>query len=1043
MRPIKLIMKAFGPYKSIEVVDFSELKQKNLFLITGPTGAGKTTLFDAISFAIYGEASGNLRLAESLRSHFADNEQLTEVELDFELKGVRYHIHRIPRQLKPKSKGEGLTEQKAEAVLTLYDGISNTVIAGVKPVNEYIERILGINAEQFKQIMMIPQGEFQKLLTATTEEREQVLQKLFDTSLYGSVQTHLESQAKQLFNEIKLNNELRERQIQRIMTEEEELVVLLTKEDKNIAAIIEGVRNQLKADDLRLQSLDQEQQELIQASEAIVSRREQCREINDKLTAKAILESQINALNDKQPIIEGFKSKATQAELAFQVEPLAQHYVARLRELKEKQEVLDQKNKAMFDAKAQLTLAEATYQREASEERLTERDKLYTEVVELRSYSEKVSAIAAQVRNIQTLETEKEALVFRLQANVEAKSNQLHAIETLQKKCDSAKEAEIQASQLRESLHQKREIYKLLQGIDAYSSQLKDLNLLIEAQRTKIDALGIAKEKAQHDLITSKKIHAANQAAAMAAGLLEGSPCPVCGSAHHPTLAEYAGTPVTENELTVLEEALHQVSEQYQSARTELKLRELEWDQTQKSYDTGIISIHALSIDFNTDVPLSQWIQAQLSEIDALEQSISQLSSMALTYGALRDALDKADQDLKQIELQSSGVNESILEVTATLSGANALLSQTYQEIPESLQSEQQLKDALLEKELQYRSVTAAYEEARQKRENYQRAYETAKSLQEQLTLDVVSANNHASSAKESLQFKMAEMGFENEEAYKSALLPSAELTALKSEVDAYYQSYHALSGQLVELHRVTKGLSPVDLSEFETDLLALRQRSEACFNERSQILNRIQVNRDSLTAILEINALSESKENAYRLIGHLSKVTKGDNKLGITFERYVLAAFLKDVLVAANIRLNQMTAGRYKLDITEERLRSNAKGGLDLEVYDHYTGRARHVRTLSGGEGFKASLAMALGLADTVQSYSGGVSLDTLFVDEGFGTLDQESLDSAITCLIDLQKSGRLVGIISHVQELKERIDTRLEVIATREGSRTHFVVG
>ena len=282
-------------------------------------------------------------------------------------------------------------------------------------------------------------------------------------------------------------------------------------------------------------------------------------------------------------------------------------------------------------------------------------------------------------------------------------------------------------------------------------------------------------------------------------------------------------------------------------------------------------------------------------------------------------------------------------------------------------------------------------------------------------------------------------------ESFENYLLFKDKIKNIKSNknvLDLYNNKVIYLKDRVSDLKILTKDKSKINMEDIESEINNNRSRLNEVNIKKGNILLRLKSNVKIFDEVNNISNAILKNEKEYSIIGNLAKVATGNNKSRITFERYVLAAFLNDILTAANLRLGKMTNGRYILNRTEELERKNKQSGLELEVYDNYTGKSRHVKTLSGGEGFKASLSMALGLSDVVQSYSGGVQLDTMFIDEGFGTLDQESLDSAINCLIDLQKTGRLVGIISHVQELKERIDTRLEVTSSTTGSKTEFIV-
>ena len=287
----------------------------------------------------------------------------------------------------------------------------------------------------------------------------------------------------------------------------------------------------------------------------------------------------------------------------------------------------------------------------------------------------------------------------------------------------------------------------------------------------------------------------------------------------------------------------------------------------------------------------------------------------------------------------------------------------------------------------------------------------------------------------------LAEQGFEKYGMYAASKRSEGEIRRLEAEIRSYREELRSVSDRLKELTDLLADVKTPDVEGLKSELAKLGIAIEELNQKRNDLFVKKRDNEEIYYRVEQLNENMKLLEERYKLIGHLYEITKGQNNFRVTFERYVLAAFLDDILREANVRLRKMTSGRFQLLRKTDRSKGNAQSGLELLVFDQYTGQERHVKTLSGGESFKASLSLALGLADVVQNYAGGVSLETMFIDEGFGTLDPESLDHAIEALMDIQSSGRLVGIISHVPELKERIDVRLEVFAGQTGSRTEFM--
>jgi len=396
MRPIKLTISAFGPYADTQIIDFRKLNNKNLYLITGPTGAGKTTIFDAISGAIYGESSGEYRTSESLRSHCADDKTITSIELDFEVKGIKYNINRIPKQLKKKSRGDGFTEQKSEAILKIYDKDPCTVITGIKDVNEKIESILGINSTQFKQIIMIPQGEFRKLLMANSQERELILQKLFDTNRYREIQEKLKKDAKFISQEINNEKIKQKSEIKRIKYYENEYSILheeINKEHYNVETIIEATSSLLDKDKKELEFIKNEeiikdsdlQQKIIYKQKSI--------DFNQKLNKKQNLLISIQSEKNKEFKIKENSILILKAKKANDIIPLEENFNIRKKEIDSKSQEIKHNDLALNKAKTDFNDISFIYEKEISKENESKRQNALEDLNTLKSYVDKVSNI--------------------------------------------------------------------------------------------------------------------------------------------------------------------------------------------------------------------------------------------------------------------------------------------------------------------------------------------------------------------------------------------------------------------------------------------------------------------------------------------------------------------------------------------------------------------------------------------------------------------------------------------------------------------------
>lgn len=1054
MRPIRLTMTAFGPYRDVEVIDFKELNDRNLFLITGPTGAGKTTIFDAISFAMYGEASGNTRSAESLRSQFADDKVMTEVELDFELRGTSYNIHRIPKQQKPKSRGEGFTEQKSDATLTIFKDGENKVITGVKSVNDKIEELVGINAEQFRQIMMIPQGEFRKLLMADSTEREKVLRQLFDTSVYNAMQAKLESRAKALNSDIKGQRQLRDHEISKIaFHQDEKLKDLVEAEDKNVDEIVERTRSVISSDEKDASAISSSMKQVGDRIKSEISSREKALQTNKSIRDKEEVQKRIGQEEERSSEIEDKKKSVDLAKKAAKIVPIEENLKSRQVEMVSKsQEMEGLKNKIMI-SKAEFEKAEASLRDQESQEKQDMRKTAGEESLRLRSFEEKVS----KIEDLKTSVSQREKSFSQLDASKFENETKIKLFKDrtlmLRRRYEKTKDADARLLEMRAIYKEEEGKKKAVDSLTRLNSEISGLFKDEKVQSVKMGDLKKSLEEFEKAYRKKKIDFLMNQAAVLAKGLEEGDPCPVCGSTHHESLAKFTGSEISQDQLDADEKKLQKMTDEYNKETIKLEKISNGMDSLEKQFKAGLSELESMQ-DVKTDISLASC---------GIEERNAMLGDMLLKIGENLESIKEEGKKLgeqskehKKIEAEISDVEKLIAQLESdrekiekehssskeSLVKSKSELESIYKDVPEEIRTKESLKAAIEKSENLLFKLEADLNLARKTFDSVKLELATLQTKEEEVKKAKEKLSKEVENLKSEFDAKIEEYGFESKEAYESSKLTEEESAAMEAQIKSYSENLHSLKQKLSDLAEATEGASLTDTSRMDQLIELLEGETKKLIDEKSKIENRIENNRKIIGQIESINESISDKDAKNRVIGHLARIAKGDNKARMTFERYVLAAFLEDIIKAANIRLSKMTGGRYHMARTEELQRKNAQSGLELEVYDNYTGKSRHVKTLSGGESFKASLSMALGLSDFVQSYSGGVQLDTMFIDEGFGTLDQESLDSAISCLIELQKSGRLVGIISHVQELKERIDARLEVESTNTGSETRFVI-
>ncbi|GFP78300.1 AAA family ATPase [Clostridium fungisolvens] len=1043
MRPIKLTICAFGPYADEQTIDFEALKDKNIFLITGPTGAGKTTIFDAISFALYGEASGSSRDKDSLRSDFALDDNVTFVELEFELRGKVYRIKRYPQQLKRKARGEGYTLKGAEAELILHNG---NVITKVNNVDEKISEILGISKQQFKQIVMLPQGEFRKLLEAESVEREAIFRKIFGTEAFLEIQNRLDIQRKKLYGEIMNVSNERKTYIRNIdCGDDDKLVTLINAEDLNIIEILSESKLNVEQDENKVAEIRVTLEEAIKEQDKLQKEMFQGQEINKKLDNNKTLKEILNIELDKKDIYISKEASLVSARSAAevrQVEEVLEGKIVdkRSKDIVIKQNILSLENitKIMEDAKLKL---------ESVAKREEEKNKLLSDISILKSYEIKVKDYEAKKKNLieldnsikfkDKLRTDLKQKLIIFKKTIEEKSL---LVRQLQKEQTELSSREIDLTNKKIQIEELRNLYKYYQeyskSFSIYDTEKKDY-ASIESK--------FKKEKQEYEHLD--ELFKKGQAGLLSKELVQGMPCPVCGSTEHPSPATIVKEVPTESELKMLKESFDKINQEYQNKLQRLSALNASLVELEKRYKEqegklqGVLGEDFLILNINNKLKnIAEAGKTLASEYDVLNKQIEKLKNNLLLKEKIEAEIDKLNKEYETESSNQERLDNEYTELFGKIRAEQELLTSIENEIPESIRSLSALQNRIISNEKLIEDIINSLNRAQQ---DFNKATTNKASAEAELKTQKDNAKEIESQIviiQEKLNAKIIECGFKDFEHYKAAFLTMEDMKILEKQLKEYNENLKSLQDRYDASAKDIENLSYVKLDDINNELIVLKDREKTIREQEKKISFRINTNIKAFNKIEELTNLISDQEEKYSKVAELARVVNGDNAERVTFERYVLAAYFDEIIEAANSRLYKMAGGRFILRRKEEKGKGRKQEGLELEVFDNYTGKARHVKTLSGGEGFKASLCLALGLADVIQAYAGGINLDTMFVDEGFGTLDPESLDNAIQCLIDLQQGGRLVGIISHVPELKERIDARLEITPAREGSKAKF---
>ncbi len=921
MRPINLKITAFGSYAGTVVIPMDKLGTQGLYLITGDTGAGKTTIFDAICFGLYGEASGPNREPGMLRSKYASDDKITEVELVFTHAGKEYTIIRRPEQLRKVKRGEGMTKQAAEAELHMPDG---KVITKNSLVNKKItEEILGVDKDQFSQIVMLAQGDFLKLLVADTAERIKIFRELFKTKKYMDLQDEIARRTKEVENEVRNGKRDLEHDIAGIVVDKESALSIEVDKAKKGSLltddVIELLDKLIEQDNAEKELLDKQFEEINKALEKVNANIGAAETVEK---AKKAWEQAVNELKSEEPKVKVLEDAFNEAKEA----------------LKGKSDL--EKKIAVIDA--QLPNYDAV-------------DKVSGDIKDIQGAIEKCSA------DIETVDRSKKVMEDELgdlkkeQETIKDSSAEIEKLKGLiEKKEKEAEELDSFADAF-ESLNADREKLKELQS--TYSKNDETFNEL----NTAYEAL----EQAFRD----------GQAGILAQKLEKGKRCPVCGSIEHPMLAHLAESVPTEKEL----DAAKKKSAAARNAR----------DESAKEASGMLKAVETKEEELKKQ-SLKLLKEENLDKVENLLPEVK--NGCALETKTLKDTLNQEiekDKRRKDLERLIPEKEEKIKATEKKSSELNEKLAADRSALKEKTESLEKMREGLT-----YSSKAEACAEKEiigEQAEKLQKAYESAdKALRKQ--------NEHVS--------------------------------ALKAQVES--------NKKTVESSNVT------DINAERTKKAELDARHDECDDKKSVVYSRINANTGIRKNVIDRASSIAETEKKHQWMRALSNTATGQvsGKEKVMFETFVQMNYFDRIIERANVRLKTMTSDQYELKRMENASNAKSQSGLEMGIIDHYNGSVRSVKSISGGESFMASLSLALGLSDEVQSSAGGIQVDTMFVDEGFGSLDPEKLDQVYRALSDLTEGNKLVGIISHVADLKDRIDKQVIVTKERTGGSSVRIV-
>lgn len=1038
MRPIKLTISAFGPYASKQVIDFEELKGRNIFVISGKTGAGKTTIFDAISYALYGEASGESRETDSLRSHFADDNTETYVELEFELRGEKYTVNRVPKQKKKKARGEGYTEKSADATLTLPDG---KVITKVKNVTDKIIEILGITREQFKQIVMLAQGEFKKLLLADSVEREGIFRKIFNTYDFEKIQAELKDKAANLSkNRTKSKHEM-EINLKNIKGEHD----IVIDEYVDFPLVIEKLKDLLERDNNIYKTLNEEGKEVDNNLQVKNQEKAIIETNNNLLKEKEIITKALEELLSKEDEYKNKSKTIIDGKNAKEVKYIEDKLIETTKKLTKREEDYNLSLKNIDSLKLKQEEANKLLQIEESKEcdreklsvEINNLNKLEEKIIELDSLNNKVMHLKQSAENskLQIINNKKET--EELKKYKEEKELQLKDIATLETKKVEL-ESDIKAKN--KTLDEVRELFKVIRSFQ--NTYIEHNNKAKEYKEFEVEYKKVKENYEKMDDLYKKE-----QAGILASKLQENEPCPVCGSTNHPnkaTIKENLKIP-TKEELKVAKENLDKLEKENLE-----KINNLTTLNSNKTTYLEQVNNHLsmLSATLNIDKTFNSETAKVVKNLGTeLKSVIDKLKDELLK---VIDKISLKEKIEKELNLITTTINErehSLIKLeeceknyTTELTQNITKIDEYKKEIPENITDLKTLNNLIEVKTKELNISKEKLAKLRLENENLAKKLEGENSTSKEINKSIEELKLEIANNKANFNEAIKEQGFDNIQTYEDAKLQISMVESLEKEVENYNSELKLTKAKQEDIINKTKDIVFMDITTIDEEIRSIQNNKKELESKLRELHAIIVGNKTILKNVENLNIEFKEIEEEYKVLGELADLANGKKAPYISFERYILASYFEDIIEAANIRLEKMTGDRFSLIRKTSKSKGAGQKGLELEIYDNYTDSSRDVSSLSGGESFKASLSLALGLSDIVQSNAGGVSLDTMFVDEGFGTLDPQSLDNAIDSLLELQRGGRLVGIISHVEELKERIDAKLEVTSTSKGSKVEF---
>lgn len=1034
MKPIELTVGAFGPFAEEQTIRVSDLGDHGLFLISGDTGAGKTTIFDAICFALFGKTSGSNRAEDSVRSDFADVSQKTYVRLTFSHRGVLYQMERTPKYRRPKKRGTGTIEEKSTARLLLPDG---RVIAGAKEVTAQIEEILGVDVTQFKQISMIAQGEFLKLLTASSQERSEIIRRVFDTAQLQHLELTLKSMLSRERQEYHDLEQATIQQTESLLLPKDSTIWELTGRAELVPQLLEQLSTWSTEQEEQQKELLHKQTDLEKMEQNLRLKKAKAETDNKALDRLHQTRLEQRAMQEQEREMQEKTNGLHRAEQAEQLRIVYQQ-----RQQAEEKEKACARQCARSETECERLKQELPELQQAlkdAEQQEAERGQvLEAELGRLRALESSYQELNRLEAACAACETEKNQRETALKAAENQQNEYEEQRETLQKQIEATASAAAEAEQYRAQVTalegRQKQLGQLLRDLKKQKQNTQELSAAQDEYQTRDAAYQAAEQACKEAELQWSR----GQAGLLARHLTEGQPCPVCGSTNHPAPAVQEAQSVTQQQLDALRE-------EQQSCRDRMQDQAIVCAKLRQVLDSLKEQIAASSAELFDKLVTPEEAEQEEKRLHA-EQT-------------------KQQKQLKQAE-QRKKQGETAQQALRTLQTQEEAVCQTWEtcrkEYEEASRAQIQAQTAYetQKKTLPYpnwAAVKQRIEKQQEQRDAVREAYrdaeqccrDTERKLQEQLAAREVYRENQkealraAQQRQQEWEQRRTEAGFADDAAWNAACWNAERRETVRQELEKYETDRNRLAVLEEEQARAAEGLQYTDLDAVEQQRMQVEQKLKTCREQSYAIRRALEHNNTVMDALSKQERARASKQKTLASLRELSQTASGDvpGKPKLSFEKYVQAAYFVQILERANRRLREMSGGRYELRRRQQASDLRMQTGLDMDVLDHHTGRLRDVKTLSGGESFLGALSLALGFSDVIQSHAGGIAVETVFIDEGFGSLDSQALEQAIGVLSELSSDSRLIGIISHVAELKERIGRQIVVHRGRTGSSVELI--